>query len=389
MATDVLDNVRALLPELAAAAAETENSRRIGAAGMDSLVRSGLFRMMLPARFGGLESPPLELFTAIRAVSSACASTGWVASTLGVSTWQVGLFDEQAQEDVWANDSGALVASAYQPVGQLRPDGDHYRLTGVWRYVSGSEHCSWLFMGALVLDSEGNPVEHALALVPSSDVSMSFGPDCVGLRAAANTDVTVADVVVPAHRVYGAKQRARRENRKHQRALGPLYRYPVTVLYTTSLTVPLIGAAEGAYACAVDLLAGVPAKRQGRARALDNESVQCAVARAAAEIDSAVLQLERDFDEMHAFAAAAKDFPETLRARARRDQVLGTRTAVEAADRLLRAGGRTSLLLDNPIQRFWRDIHMGASHRVNDVEATLSMVGRATLGLSSHEMMFI
>lgn len=389
MVTDVLDNVRALQPELSAAAADTENGRRIAAAAMDSLIGSGLFRMMLPSRFAGLESTPLELFTAIRAISSACASTGWVASTLGVSTWQVALFDEQAQDEVWGNDPDTLVASAYQPAGRLRPEGDHYRLSGSWRYVSGSEHCAWLFMGALVLDAAGNPAEHALALVRSSDVSMSFGPDCVGLRAAANTDVTANDVVVPAYRLYGAKQRALRESRKHQRALRPLYRYPVSALYTTSLTVPLIGAVEGAYACALDLLAGAPTKRQAGARALDKESVQGAIALAAYEIDSAVLQVERDFTEIHALLAVAKELPPALQARTRRDQVLGTRLAVNAIDRLLQAGGRTCLSLDSPIQRFWRDIHTGASHRVNDFEDTLAMVGRASLGLSSDETMFV
>lgn len=379
--TDVLGNIRALLPNLSADALATEQGRRIGDAAMDSLIGSGLFRMMLPSRFAGLESTPLDLFAAIRAVSSACASTGWVASTLCLNTWQVALFDAAAQEEVWGRHPDALIASAYQPVGQLRPDGDHFRLSGSWRYVSGCDHCSWLFAGALVLNAAGDPVEHALALVPRADVTMRPGADCVGLRAAANTDITIEDVVVPAHRVYGAKRRALRDSPKGLLALRPLYRYMVTAMYTTAMTVPLIGAAEGA----LDHLTGPGmASRVGR-RMLEDESVHTAIARAAYEIDGAILQIERDFSEMDALVAEARTFPAELRARVRRDQVLGTELATAAVDRLLRAGGRPCLVPDNPVQRAWRDIHAGASHRVNEVEYALAMVGRAALGLGTDE----
>ena len=386
---EVLGNVRDLLPALADTAAETEGNRRVGDEAMSALVDAGLFRMMMPSRYSGLEAMPVELFTAIRAISSACTNTGWVASSLAVGTWQVGLFDERAQEEVWGSDPDALIASAYQPVGRLQPEGDHYRLSGSWKYVSGSEHCAWLFIGALVLDASGSPVEHALVLVPRSDASTRLGPDCVGLRAAANTDIEIDAATVPAHRVYGAELRALRTSREYRLGLPPMHRYPVTPLYTSSLTAPLIGAAEGAYAIAHDLLAGKSEHHHVRRRALDNESVQSAVALAAHEIDSAVLQLERDLTEMHAFAVDGEDIPDSLATRMRRDQVLGARQSTDAVDRLLRAGGRQCLTLDNPIQRFWRDIHTGASHRVNDVDETLSMVGRATLGLNADESFFV
>lgn len=386
---EVLGNVRSLLPAFADTAAETEGERRVSDEAMAALVDAGVFRLMMPSRYSGLEAMPVELFAAIRAISSACTNTGWVASSLAMGTWQVGLFDERAQEEVWGGDPAALIASAYQPVGRLQPEGDHYRLSGSWKYVSGGEHCEWLFIGALVLDASGSPVEHALVLVPRSDVSTTMGPDCVGLRAAANTDVTIDAATVPAHRVYGAKLRALRSSPENRRELPPMHRYPVTPLYTSSLTVPLIGAAEGAYSIALDLLAGQSEQRHVRRRALDNDSVQSAVAFAAYEIDGAVLQLERDLTEMHAFAVSGEEIPESLSARMRRDQVLGTRKSADAVDRLLRAGGRQCLALDNPIQRFWRDIHTGASHRVNDVEETLSMVGRATLGLNTDEPFFV
>ncbi|MDG3008957.1 flavin-dependent monooxygenase [Rhodococcus sp. D2-41] len=379
VADDVLGKVRAVLPALAEAAEATERDRRIGDAAIGSLTDAGLFRMMLPARFSGLESTPLELFTAIRAVSSACASTGWVASTLCLATWQVALFDTRAQEEVWDGHPDSLVAAAYQPAGRLRPDGDRFRLTGRWRYVSGCEHSAWLFVGALVLDEAGDSVEHALVLVPRADVTVHRGPDCVGLRAAANTEIMIEDAAVPSHRVYGAQQRALRENRKYERALRPLYRHLVTPMYTVALTVPLIGAAEGA----LRHFTGSGSAGRVGVRMLENEAVHIAIARAAYEIDTAAAQIDGDLAEMHALVVAAKPMPVELSARVRRDQVLATERVAAAVDRLLRAGGRPCLASDNPVQRAWRDIHVGAAHRVNEAEDVLAIAGRAALGVGA------
>lgn len=382
MVSDVLGAVRQLLPAIAAAAAATDRSRRVDPALIEGLGDAGVFRMMAPARFGGLESSPAELMAVVRAVSAACASTGWVVSSLAISSWQVALFDESAQEEVWAEAPGRLIASSYQPAGQLRPHGSGFRLSGLWRNLSGCEHSEWVFLGALVLDELGDPVEHGLALIRTADIRMAAGAECVGLRAAANTDVVVEDVFVPADRVYEAGRRLRKEGRRTAAPRSPLYRQSLAVLFSTALTMPLIGAAEGAYAAIVEQLQSASGPNLPGGRSFELGSVGAAIGRADAEIAQAARQLSDVLAEVSSIAGSAAGVVTlATQLRARRDQVLAGELATSAIDRILKLGGRRALLLDSPIQRAWRDIHVGASHRVNEVESVLGLFGRRELGL--------
>ena len=60
-------------------------------------------------------------YEAVRRIASACGSTGWVSSIIGVHNWHLALFDQQAQDEVWGDDAG----SARLVV--LRPDGRGHR----------------------------------------------------------------------------------------------------------------------------------------------------------------------------------------------------------------------------------------------------------------------
>ncbi len=65
-----------------------------------ALAETGFFRLLQPASFGGLEADPVTFFAAVRLIASACGSTGWVASVVGVHPLQLALFPPQAQQDV-------------------------------------------------------------------------------------------------------------------------------------------------------------------------------------------------------------------------------------------------------------------------------------------------
>jgi len=55
-----------------------------------ALEEAGFFRLLQPAGYGGLQADPLTFYQAVRMIASACGSTGWVASVVGVHPWQLG-----------------------------------------------------------------------------------------------------------------------------------------------------------------------------------------------------------------------------------------------------------------------------------------------------------
>ena len=101
---NVIAGVRDLLPTLRERAQDTEDARRIPDESIKSLQETGFFKLLQPKPYGGYESDPVSFYTAVKLIASACGSTGWVASILGVHPWHLALFDAHAQEDVWSED---------------------------------------------------------------------------------------------------------------------------------------------------------------------------------------------------------------------------------------------------------------------------------------------
>ena len=101
---EVIEGVRELLPVLRDRAQEAEDGRAVPAESIKALEGTGFFRLLQPASFGGFEADPMTFYSAVRLVASACGSTGWVSSVLGVHPWHLGLFTPQAQHEVWGTD---------------------------------------------------------------------------------------------------------------------------------------------------------------------------------------------------------------------------------------------------------------------------------------------
>src|ERR1700730_18331255 len=97
----VIAGVTELLPVLRQRAQEAEDARVVPAESVKALEETGFFRLLQSKSCGGMEADPVTFFTAVRLIASACGSTGWVASVLGVHPWQLGPFPPPAQGGVW------------------------------------------------------------------------------------------------------------------------------------------------------------------------------------------------------------------------------------------------------------------------------------------------
>ena len=377
----VIDAVGELLPALRDRAQETEDARMVPAESVKALTETGFFRLLQPARFGGLEADPLTFYTAVRMIASACGSTGWVASVIGVHAWQLALFPLAGQQDVWDSDASTRMSSSYAPTGraQLVPGG--HQLSGRWSFSSGCNHASWVLLGGIVTDAEGNPVDFRTFLLPASDYLIDDVWDTVGLRGTGSNDIVVSGAFVPDHRSLGFADVTRCAGPGQEANPAPLYRIPFGSIFSYTITTPIIGMATGAYAAHVAYQRDRISTAYTGQKVGEDPFAQVRVAEAAAEVDGAWLALERNMTEIMGHARAGEPIPMPLRLRIRRDQVRGTGQAISAVDLLFENSGGRALRAGTPIQRFWRDAHAGRVHAINDPERALSMYGRGEFGL--------
>jgi 3-hydroxy-9,10-secoandrosta-1,3,5(10)-triene-9,17-dione monooxygenase len=376
----VVAAVADLLPALRQRAQEAEDNRVVPAESVKALAETGFFKLLQPASYGGLEADPIAFYTAVRLIASACGSTGWVASVLGVHPWQLALFPPRAQEDVWGADAGTRMSSSYAPTGRAHAVAGGYRLDGRWSFSSGCDHASWVLLGGIVLDGDGQPVDFRTFLLPAGDYAVDDVWDTVGLRGTGSNDIVVDGALVPAHRSLSFTDVTRCAGPGQERNAGPLYRIPYGSVFSYAITAPVIGMATGAYAAHVAYQRDrVRAAYVGQ-KAAEDPFGQVRIAEAAGLLDAAWLALERNMAELMAHARAGQRPPLPLRLRVRRDQVTGTGQAIRAVDLLFENSGGRALKRGTPIQRFWRDAHAGRVHAINDQERVLSMFGRGEFG---------
>jgi 3-hydroxy-9,10-secoandrosta-1,3,5(10)-triene-9,17-dione monooxygenase len=380
MSQAVLDGVRDLLPGIRERADEAERLRVVPEASIKELEEVGFFRLLQPRRFDGLESDPVDFYTAVRDIAGACGSTGWVSSVVGVHPWQVALFPDEAQQAVWGADTSTRLSSSYAPTGKATVTDGGYTLSGKWSFSSGCDHCSWVLLGGLVFNADGNVVDFKTFMVPRENYTIVDVWHMVGLSGTGSNDIVVEDVFVPEAFTLSMGDTGRCFGPGQEQNPSDLYKLPFHSIFTGTITTPIIGIARGAYAEHVEMQQKrVRAAYLGEKASLDPFAA-VRIAKASSEIDAAWALLVNNIREEQAHVVKQEQVPLGLRLRVRRDQVLGTQRAIDAIDSLFEASGGRALAQGTYLQRAWRDAHAGRVHAANDPERALQMYGAHEFG---------
>ena len=376
----VLDGVRDLLPTFRERADEGERLRVVPDASIKELEETGFFRLLQPRRFDGLEADPVAFYTAVRDIASADGSTGWVSSVVGVHPWQVALFADEAQQAVWGDDTSVRLSSSYAPTGKAVVTEGGFTLSGKWSFSSGCDHCSWVLLGGLVFNEEGQVVDFRTFMVPREKYQIVDVWNVVGLRGTGSNDIVVEETFIPEAFTLSMGETGACRGPGQEVNTSDLYKLPFHSIFTSTIATPIIGMAKGAYAEHVEMQQKrVRAAYLGEKASLDPFAA-VRIARASSEIDAAWALLINNIREEQAHVAKGEQIPLELRLRVRRDQVLGTARSIEAIDALFEASGGRALAEGTYLQRAWRDSHAGRVHAANDPERALQMYGAQQFG---------
>src|ERR1700690_145446 len=141
-AADMIARARAMMPTMRKRAEQAEALRPIPDETHREFAGAGFYRVLQPARYGGFELDYGTQTEMSIELAQGCASSGWIASITACHAWIVGMFPPEAQEHIWGDDSGTLIASAFMPPSDYRIE----RETGGWK-VGGR----WDFSGGVGL----------------------------------------------------------------------------------------------------------------------------------------------------------------------------------------------------------------------------------------------
>ncbi|WP_280186574.1 MULTISPECIES: 3-hydroxy-9,10-secoandrosta-1,3,5(10)-triene-9,17-dione monooxygenase oxygenase subunit [Nocardia] len=380
MTQEVTERVEALWPTLRERAQEAEDLRRIPDESMKALQETGFFRLLQPKQWGGHAADPVVFYDTVRKIASACGSTGWVAGIVGVHNWHLALFAQQAQEDVWGEDTEVRISSSYAPMGAGTVVDGGYLVNGAWAWSSGCDHATWAVLGGPVI-KDGKPVDFGSFLIPRDDYRIDDVWNVVGLRGTGSNTVVVKDVFVPSHRFLSFRAMSELKSPGLERNTDPVYKMPWGTIHPTTISTPIVGMAYGAYQAHVEHQGKRVRAAYAGEKAKDDPFAKVRIAEAASDIDAAWRQLSGNVADEYALLVAGEEIPFDLRVRARRDQVRATGRSIAAIDKLFESSGATALSNGTPLQRFWRDAHAGRVHAANDPERAYLMYGTHEFGL--------
>ncbi len=357
-------------------AAEGRAQRQISAEVVEALKDCGYMRSVLPTRWGGLEVHPNDFFKASVKIAEQDMSTAWIAGIIAVHAYQLALMDEQAASDVYSDGPDTLISSSYNPVGGKAQvcDGG-FMLSGRWGWSSGSAHCTWVLLGAIV-PGEG----YRTFLVPRSDYDIEDTWFVYGLQGTGSNDIVIdSPVFVPDHRTHkqmdGFHCLHRQEN--------PLYSIPWAQMFIRVVTTPAIGAAKHA----VEIFCGKAAASSTDPTKLQGDSdITRRVAQTLNDIDEVESIMYRNFDQMVAAVTCGQEIPMIDRVRYRYQASLVIDRMAAAVDRLFEVAGGRSVYDGAGIQDIWRDIHIARAHVANNPTSFARNFGGMVLGGESSDV---
>lgn len=376
----LLDKMQAILPTIAANAAQAEIDRTPPEENIRLLREVGFFRAFQPKAYGGSEISLPEFTDCVAALAGACGGTAWGASLLATHSHQMAMFSKQAQDEFWGDNPDATASSSIAPFGQTEETEGGVIFNGNMRWSSGSDHADWAILGFNRTDVSGNKV-YCFGVVPRHEYTIIDDWYAAGMRSSGTKTLVLKDVFIPEHRIETAKGMM-----EGQSAGFDLYP-DSDIFYTPYRPYFACGFAAISLGIAERMLEVYKEKTKNRVRAYTGAKVGAAtpalmrIAESTHQVAAARAFLEKTWED-HKEHGERKEYPsaDTL-AYWRTNQAYAVKMCIAAVDRLFEAMGGMSWFNDNEGQRLFRDSHMTAAHAYTDYDVCAQILGRQLMGL--------
>ena len=363
--------------EIRERAADIEASRRLPEDLAARMAAAGLFRALVPARYGGGQIHPREFFDTVMTTAEADGSVGWCLM-IGASTGLLAAtLAEEAAQAMFAANPDAIVTGVTAPMGRAEVVAGGVRVSGRWPFGSASQVSQWICGGSMVLE-DGEPRQTALGgqevilpLFEASEVRIHDSWHTSGLCGTGSNDIEVRDAFVPEGRwvALGAPPRVD----------APLYRFPFFGLLALGVSAVCLGIARHAIGAFTELAGGK--RPTGSRRTLAQRgSTQQDLARAEALVASGQALTYQAIDRAWRQAERVGRLDRDVKGQLRLAATNNAWSAAEAVDRLYHAAGGTSIYRSSVLQRCFRDAHVATQH-IMVAQPTYEVVGRVMLGM--------
>lgn len=379
MDRDLLTEVERIVPLVQANADAMEESRSLSPEVVSALRDAGIFRMSVPAEYGGPgDADALEQLRVFEALAAADGATGWCAMIGGGTPLISTFMPEAGMREIYADGPDVVCGGGFAPTGTAVAVDGGFQLSGRWSFASGIAHAAWLFAGCLVIE-DGRPKmlpngmpDLMHVFVPATEAEVIDTWHVSGLCGSGSNDFAVEEVFVPEHRVLRvfADPPPRPE---------AIHRVPLLALFAAHTAAVALGIGRAALD-EIGRLARQKTPTMSMQRLAERPTVQLGLADAEAGLRSARAFLFGSLEDVWSTVVAGDTISAEQHMLVRLASAHATRAAVDAADFAYTAGGGTALYRTSPLQRYLRDVHAVTQHLIV-APPVFNAAGRVLVGL--------
>jgi alkylation response protein AidB-like acyl-CoA dehydrogenase len=351
---DLVERARALAPLIAREADEIERTRRLTPAVTQALIENGLYRALLPKRFGGAEAP-LETFMQMQEeVAKADASTAWCLGQCSVCAMTAAYLDPEAANEIFNVAPGILAWGAIKHQVQAVPGG--YMANARWDFASGMRQASWLGAHVGVVEADGTPRRKAdgspeirTILFPIGSATLYDVWDVIGLRGTGTDSYSVDNLFIP------EKFAALRDEPQARREDGPLYKLSTNMVFSMGFAATSVGVARATLDAAIDLSRAKTPQAQKAMR--ENNAVQGVIGRTEAQLRATRAYLYSTAAEVWRDLSQGMAITEAHRIALRIAATWSIHQSAAVVDTAYHMAGATAVFSRNRFERRFRDMH--------------------------------
>lgn len=373
-----LARARALIPLLQAAADRIDAANELPPDVLDAMFDAGMFKLLLPRAFGGNELEPTAYVQCVEAVAQGDASAAWCMNQGSGCSMAAAYVSPAVAREVWGGKRDVVAWGQGPGAKAVRADGG-WRVSGTWRFASGSRHATWLGAMCPTFEADGTPIMRPdgkpwerTALVRREHARIDDVWQVMGLRGTGSDNYTFTDLFVDdAHSLT-------REYEPERQQHGALYALQAMQMYAGGFASVALGISRA-------MLDGFIALAKTKTQAWssdplrDNHAVQHIVSYADASWKAARAQLHKVLDDAWRDVLLTGELSLDHRMEIRQASTYAIHMSRDMAHQVFHEAGSTAIFQKHPFERRLRDIN-SVSQQLQGRRTHFEVVGLYRLG---------
>lgn len=371
---ELVGRAKELAPGFAARAQLIEQQRTPHDDSIRELIDAQLLELLVPKRWGGHELGLDTQIEIVQIISSACMSTGWIAAFYMGHNWMALKHSEQAQAEIFDSKPYALIPAAGAPTLKANRVDGGWVVSGRANWGSGIMHADWVMTAGM--DDEGTPRQF---LLPAADVTIDDVWHMSGMAGTGSNDFVADEAFVPDHRSLPAAEFFEGKSAGAMLHNNPFYHMPVLPFIWCETMAVFSGALRGALS-AYDETVQKRVTTHGRAVLKDQQHshINLGEAHTSALIAEALVQAQLQ-KTTPLISGATADI--ALRTELKAQAGFIVEHCRSSINQMAHTAGTNNFRTDAPLQRFFRDTNVLATHAFWDWSVCREQLGRVRLGL--------